>query len=422
MFHKLRNRFIKLTTSILFALLLSVILSINLMNIYANVKNVNSMLQLIYEYNGELPKKKQVKKELKALAKSNNTYDFFFPGHWGMRWNRELFFRSRYCSVHLAEDSSIEKIYSKRISALSKKDIIAFTESVLSSHKTSGWKNDYKYKLYQTDSGSLLIILDASSALSNIYSILFITVISGVSLYLLILIVLMICAKYAIKPIVTAYEKQRQFITDAGHELKTPLTIILANAEILELTYGNDEWIEGIQTQSQNMKQLIHSLIQLAKMEEDTSNFSLCTTSFNDLMEQTMQQFNSICIQKDLAMSFHSDSTIKLNVNPELISQLLSILLDNSVKYSLPHSAIEMEVQVHNQFTFRITNTFAADMQPDFSKLFDRFYRQERSRTTFESHGLGLSIAQSIVQQHHGTIKAYSVSPGKITVEFTLPL
>lgn len=244
-----------------------------------------------------------------------------------------------------------------------------------------------------------------------------ISLIIGLITFLVILFLIIIASKKAIRPLAESYQKQHQFITDAGHELKTPLTVISANSELARMTYGDSEWFDGIDRQVQRMNKLVRELITLAKMDEqqkiDFEPFNL-----SDALYDVMLPFEQVLTRQSKVLTYDITDEIILKGNESSIRELISILIDNAVKYCQENGTVQVELHsVNNRIHLKVFNDFADAKNCDFSAIFDRFYRADKSRKSDGSYGLGLSIAKNIVEVHHGTITANAAGATKVVFE-----
>ena len=221
-----------------------------------------------------------------------------------------------------------------------------------------------------------------------------------------------------------SYEKQKQFITDAGHELKTPMTIIAADAELAEMECGENQWLTDIRRQAQRLAGLTNDLIYLSRMEEEQTKLQLIDFPFSDMAEEMAQSFQALAKsqEKDLVLSIQP--MISYTGDEKAIRQLLSILLDNALKYSPTGGRLELRLEKQGRTVLlSMSNTTVQPLDQDkLSHLFDRFYRTDQSRNSSTGgYGLGLSIAKSIVLAHKGKIRAESPDEISLSIIAALP-
>lgn len=226
--------------------------------------------------------------------------------------------------------------------------------------------------------------------------------------FLAILLIIILISKKAVKPTAEAYEKQKQFVTDANHELKTPLTLILSNVDIVESEIGENEWLEDIRGEGERMGALINQLVTLSRMDEDGSNLSAADFDLSAVALDTVSEFEGLAAERSKALTADVEPDISYCGDEGLIRQLLAILLDNAVKYCDPGGDIVMTIRQKGRgAVITAENTYSDEDNVELDKLFDRFYRADKARSFTGSFGVGLSIAKRIALKHKGSITAY---------------
>lgn len=216
-------------------------------------------------------------------------------------------------------------------------------------------------------------------------------------------------SKKSVEPFERNSRIQRQFITDAGHELKTPLAVIHANTEVLQYQLGEDnKWLSSTKQQVDNLSSLISQLLILAKNEEIEDNISISPVNFSDICTKTFDQFNNIFAKKNIKVVNSIQKDVVLNGNQELLTTLVSILSENASKYTLDNGVVDIKLDIQGRYAvLKIANTDSNKEQINCRRLFDRFYRADDSRNSSTGgHGIGLSIAYRICKQHSGNIEA----------------
>lgn len=218
-----------------------------------------------------------------------------------------------------------------------------------------------------------------------------------------------------------SYEKQKRFITDAGHELKTPLTIISADTDLAEVECGENQWLTDIRRQAQRLTGLTHDLIFLSRMEEQPQ-LQLLDFPLSDLVEETAQSFLAPAKSQGKTLSLSIQPLLSCTGDEKSLRQLLSILLDNALRYAPAGADIAVELQSKGRsILLRVSNPMAHPLdKAALEHLFDRFYRGDAARSA-GGYGLGLSIARSIVAAHRGKIRAECPDGVTLTMAVTLP-
>ena len=213
-----------------------------------------------------------------------------------------------------------------------------------------------------------------------------------------------------IKLVETAFTKQEEFIAAASHELKTPLTVIQANSEIVEDQFGKSKWLTYIQTECDRMNQLISSLLTLAKLEQSTEqNEAMYECNLSEAFLERILPFESIAFEKNYTFTYDIPPDILLPGVREQLQQVLTTMVDNAFYHTTPNGHIGITLSQNNRtITLTVSNTGKAIPPEEQERLFQRFYRSDKSRSREDGHfGLGLSIAKAIVEHHNGTIKIH---------------
>ena len=238
------------------------------------------------------------------------------------------------------------------------------------------------------------------------------------------LILLLLLSKRIVRPVAESYETQKQFITDAGHELKTPLTIIGADADLAEMECGENQWIQDIRRQTQRLTELTQDLIYLSRMEEEGLSLQSIDFPLSDVAEEMAHSFLPLAQNQGKRLEIAVQPMLSFRGDEKSIRQLCSILLDNALKYSPQEGELlfRLEKQGKN-ILLSVSNTTSQPIKKEeLCHLFDRFYRTDPSRNSQTGgYGLGLSIARSIVTAHKGKIRAESPQESVLTIQVTLP-
>lgn len=268
-----------------------------------------------------------------------------------------------------------------------------------------------------------VIFLDYGREMSSFRTFLFTS--AGVSITGLVAVMLLLIflSGRIVKPFSENYEKQKQFITDAGHELKTPLTIIDADAEVLEMDIGENEWLTDIRMQTKRLAQLTNSLIQLSRMEEQPQ-LEKIEFPLSDLLEETVEAFQALAKTQNKNFSGRIQPMLSMNGDEKAIRQLVTILLDNAVKHSDDGGRIEIALEKQkNSIQLSVFNTAGYISKENLPHFFDRFYRADPSRNSQTGgYGLGLSIASAIVAAHKGKIGATTQDEKSLLIIVTFPI
>ena len=424
MIKKLRAKLILACMFSLAVVLLVILGGVNLMSYQKVVSDADTVLSLLAANDGAFPKLRAPQEE-----KDEGYFaPFGTPGGKPNLFNQRIMspetpYESRFFSVLLGEDGQAVETDTGQIAAVDAEQATDYAQKAAASGKTSGFLDDYRFLVQNESGGIRVIFLDCGRSLSSFRT----TLLASVSLAVLglaaVLFLLLILSRRIVRPLAESYEKQRQFITDAGHELKTPMTIISADADLAEMECGENQWLTDIRRQAQRLTALTNDLIYLSRMEEEQPKLQYIDFPISDVVEEMAQSFAAPARSQDKDFQVQVQPMLSFKGDEKGIRQLVSIQLDNALKYSPPGGqlALRLEKQGRN-LLLTVSNTCAQLMEQDkLPHLFDRFYRTDQSRNSQSGgYGLGLSIAKSIVSAHKGKIRAESPDGTQLTIQVTL--
>jgi signal transduction histidine kinase len=275
------------------------------------------------------------------------------------------------------------------------------------------------------DDESMIIFLDCRQDLENFKTFALTSVAVSLLGLLAVFILVMIFSKIVFRPVEKNYEKQKQFITDASHEIKTPLTIIDANTEVLEMESGENQWTKSTRNQIKRLSSLTYQLVTLSKLDEETGRMLKSEFSMSDVVADSIEPFQALARTENKKLNISIDENINYVGEEGAIRQLVSILMDNAIKYSAKEGDIRLSLKRKGKKIYlEIWNQAENIPVGNMDILFERFYRMDASRNSETGgSGIGLALAKSIVTSHRGKITAFS-DDGKslrITIEFTSP-
>lgn len=302
---------------------------------------------------------------------------------------------------------NITNIISYTSDGLSNANIVKLAVDFLSTNKKYDIGNLYTDRYaYSLTNKNNLIIMDNIS-INNKLSYYFRTsILIFILLEIIIIYVSNLLTKWLIKPVMESFTKQKQFIIDASHELKTPLAIITASAESLELEPKEKKWLDNIKSESERMNKLVTELLDLAKSENIDNKLNYSVNNLSKIIEKTSLTFESLIYENNLKLETNIEDNIIFNCNSDKIRELLGILLDNAIKHSLEESKININLyNDKNNIILEVKNRGEPIPKDEQEKIFDRFYRVDESRNRNNNrYGLGLAIAKNIVTSHNGKI------------------
>lgn len=430
MFKKLRLRFIALTMISLLLVLLVILGGINLVNHRNVVRQADDVLAVLAENDGSFPGRDGMQpmpfpQEDGTAAEDLKQNTDWRHDHGGL--SVEAPYESRYFSVRLADDGSVNYVDTVRIAAVDMDSAVEYAETALASGKERGFLDDYRYVVTESSDGDTLVIfLDCGRNLGTFRTFLLASVGMAAAGCLAVLLLVVLFSGRIVRPVAESYEKQKRFITDAGHEIKTPLAIIDADADVLEMDLEdeNNEWLQDIRRQTKRLTELTNDLVYLSRMEEQQSSANLVDFPISDLVSETAQGFQSRALQKEQIFNLNIQPMLTLHGDEKAIRQLTSILLDNAVKYTPEGGRIDLNLEQQGRNLILTVYNDSASPVPKESmdKLFDRFYRTDPSRSSSTGgHGIGLSIAKAVVQAHKGKITASTADEKSLKITAILP-
>lgn len=422
MIGKLRFKLIAASMFSLALVLFLILGGVNLMSYRKAVTEADSILQVLGSNDGTFPLRDPGKFQTGESASAAP------PEHGRGGRQPELTaetpYESRYFSVLVNEDGQAVQVDTGQIAAVDEAEASAYALQVWASGKTNGFLGDYRYLRGEEEGGSRIIFLDCTRSLSSCRA----TLAASIGLAVVglgaVFLLLLILSGRIVRPMAESYEKQKRFITDAGHELKTPLTIICADADLVEMECGENQWLEDIRRQAGRLTGLTNDLIFLSRMEEDQPPVQSIEFPLSDVVEEMAQSFQGPARGQDKELEATVQPLLSFTGDEKGIRQLVSILLDNALKYSPEKTTVFLRLDKKGR-TIRLTvenATETALSKEQLDHLFDRFYRTDQSRNSRKGgYGLGLSIAKGIVAAHKGKIKAETTDGGRLAIQVTLP-
>lgn len=413
MIGKLRMKLIAASMLSLLAVLLCIEGVIGGINYKKIVEDADRVLEVLGENEGTFPQTDLFAEKKKKEAPVDND-PFLSP---------ELPYESRYFSVLLDQKGEVLASDTGKIAMIDSSTAMKYGMAVWESGTLSGFVEDYRYKVFQSGEQRRIVFLDCRRNLSTFRN--FVVTAVGVSVLGLaaVLILLIFLSARIVKPFSETYEKQKRFITDAGHELKTPLAIIQADAEVLEMDHGESEWLRDIQMQTERMAALTNDLILLARMEEEKKEF-VTEIQISDMAEQALAAFQAPAKLQKKYLEGEIEPSLQMKGEEKAIERLFSILLDNAVKYSEEGGNIFLRLKKQkSKICLSVYNTTDQIGKEQLEHLFDRFYRTDQSRNSETGgYGLGLSIAAATVSAHRGKISAFTEDGRSLWITVTFPI
>lgn len=395
----LQRKFVFTAMAAISILLLVLLGTINIANIVMVRDETNQTLAIISEAEGNFD-------HIQPPPDSKPPFDVRIEP----KDERDRFLSSNFFIVKLNESGQIVFTDVSRTALVDEASAEELALSVFNEKTSAGKAGKYRYQVSHSrmNHETVIVFLDTSEEILSYVRVLLLSGGIGIVCWILMLFMVMFLSKRAIRPIAENIEKQKQFVTNAGHEIKTPLAIILANTEAMELYNGENKWSKNIREQTVRLSGLMKNLLFLAKMDEGSAQIMKTEISFSELLTENIQYFTEPLKLRGITLQTEIQPNVIIKANKEQMIQLISILMENASKYTNDNGTVAVSLQKSDKHVLlQIKNSCEElpDTPPD--KLFDRFYRDDKARTQKTGgYGIGLSVARSIVTANKGSITA----------------
>ena len=415
---QIRQRFIKIALLALTLAMLLVAGVINAVHFVNTTSELKETLNYLVESENNNTQKKQGKFDIEkeeALSTDDSAQLYRHKGS-DHRMNTKLEESRYFIAIQSADGEAFLGTGTKE-TEYAKEDLLLIAENIFASGKASGYFDNYGSKT--------AVFLNIESKRSEVVSLAVISLIACAVGILLSLLLVSLLSKRAIQPMMDNIERQKRFITDAGHELKTPLTVISANMDVLSMDLGKNEWVQSTQKQAANMRKLVNELVYLSRMDEADSALEMHEFNLSNAVRDTADPFIGMAEFNGKNLIVNAEDKLIFNGDEAAVRRLIGILCDNAVKYAPEDSDIHVSLrQSGKNIIFQTENTMKEPLSDEaLTHLFDRFYRGDESRSKEENSGfgIGLSVARAITEKHNGTIKAKIVDDDKLQIICILP-
>jgi len=415
MIKRLQRKFVLAAMLALFIVLAALIIAINIRNYASLIAEADDTLQML--------------SELDESARGPFSFGETAPEPRGEGKNAgqprdfsgERPYQSRYFSVVLNDAGDTMEVDLKNVVTVDRQTAVDMAVSAAKKGREKGFSDDYRYLGVSTDSGTRWIFLNRERELQTAREFLLTSGLISLAGFLTVFLLLVLFSSRIVRPIAQSYEKQKRFITDAGHELKTPITIIRADADVIEAELGASEWLADVRTQADRLSSLTNDLIYLSRMEEEGMRPQMLDFPLSDVVRESAQPFQTLARTQNKSFTADVQPMLNLCGDEKSIRRLVSVLLDNAVKYSPEGGTIALSLKkTGRQIRLAVTNRADGVEKGSQDRLFDRFYRADASRNSETGgFGLGLSIAKAVTEAHKGRIRAFSADGESLTVEAT---
>lgn len=399
----LKRRFIIFTMTAVTCLLLFIVLAINGLNWMMLDRQSDMVLETLVDANGIFQK-----------------MDFTRPPHFIRPLNMDRMRSSRFFIVSSDAVGNIMDVNVEQISSIDSESAQNYALKVLKTDKEYGRVDGYKYAVKKMGADKLIFFMDTSEQSGSFYMVLFMSTAIAALCWIILLIIVILLSGKVIRPVLVGMEKQKQFITNAGHEMKTPLAIIQSNNDTMALIYGENKYNAHIRNQTKRLNVLMSNLLTLAKLDEEIP-LPRENVNISGITKELLPVYVEEAQGKRIDFQIQIEEDIVIQMNKESYRQFLTIILDNALKYTTDNGTIQLSLGRNGKHIQMIEeNTCDTSHESDPERLFERFYRGDMARTQGKEtsgYGIGLSAARAICENFNGTLKAEY--PSSDSIRFT---
>lgn len=408
MIRSIRKKFIATAMCSMALVLAAIIICINIASYLDVCDTADTRIRLIADNDGTFPQSGSQPVSTDEDAPEPPKGDEKKGDH---NLSPESEFDTRFFTVTLSADGSVSTTDTGKIAAISSAEAQQYAVSLYEKGKTKGFVDCYRYQSVGTDDGGVMyVFVNCERELNTFRTFLIASIAISLTGLLLVFVLVVIFSGILMKPVAESYEKQKRFITDASHEIKTPLTIIDANTEVLEMTGGENQWTKSTRKQIARLTSLTEKLVFLSRMDEEATKTEMAEFALSEAVADTAEAFLPLAEARGKELSLSVQPDLHMVGNEGMIRQCVSLLLDNAVKYATENGQIRLTLRTQGKNTLlTVWNTAEGITSGRHDELFERFYRPDQSRNSKTGgHGIGLSVVYAIVKAHKGKITAKS--------------
>lgn len=419
MIRDLRKKFILVAMLSTMLVLTAIMGVVNFSNYREMLDRADEMTALLEQNDGKFPEEpsrhEQDDTETPPAKPENDEKD-------KSRFSVETPFETRYFTVTVDENGEVTDCDLDRIAAVDEETAEEYTQTAQQKNKTTGFQGIYRYRVTETEDGAKYVFLDCRREISNFRTVLVTTISVSLLGLAAVFVLVVIFSRMVFRPVEESIQKQKRFITDASHELKTPLTIIDANIEVMEMESGESQWTKSTRKQIQRLSGLVQQLVTLSRLDEEKGLEEKCEFNLSEAVSECVQPYESLAQTREKNLTLNIEEDITYTGDERSIRQLAGILMDNAVKYFSENGNITLTLKKKGKKIFLEVYNDADDLpQGKLDVLFERFYRLDSSRNSGTGgSGIGLSVAKAIVQAHKGKITAENKNGRGLTITVIL--
>lgn len=419
MIRDLRKKFILVAMLSTMLVLTAIMGVVNFSNYREMLDRADEMTALLEQNDGKFPEEpswhEQDDTETPPAKPENDEKD-------KSRFSVETPFETRYFTVTVDENGEVTDCDLDRIAAVDEETAEEYTQTAQQKNKTTEFQGIYRYRVTETEYGAKYVFLDCRREISNFRTVLVTTISVSLLGLAAVFVLVVIFSRMVFRPVEESIQKQKRFITDASHELKTPLTIIDANTEVMEMESGESQWTKSTRKQIQRLSGLVQQLVTLSRLDEEKGLEEKCEFNLSEAVSECVQPYESLAQTREKNLTLNIEENLTYTGDERSIRQLAGILMDNAVKYSSENGNITLTLKRKGKKIFLEVYNDADDLpQGKLDVLFERFYRLDSSRNSGTGgSGIGLSVAKAIVQAHKGKITAENKNGRGLTITVIL--
>ena len=422
MIRKMQKRFIRITVTALTVAMVLAVAIVNIANLISVRAELADTLNLLAS-NMRLPAPEETENPGEDLPEPPSFRSFPLGNR--SRHTRNMVSESNWFSAFVDEADQIRIINLSDMPEVDESGAVSIVRQACATGRETGYIGDYLF-LVRSESGRgrLVAVLNCETRLASVRTLALISAAACVGGILLAWLFVRLASRRAIEPAIRNMERQKEFITNASHELKTPLTVISTNMELLSTEVPGNQWVGSTRKQTAAMRRLVDELVYLSRMEEENPVLSRESVPLGCLLEETAEPFTAMAEFQGKEMTVRADPTLKVTGDRPSLQRLVSTLCDNAVKYAPEGGTIRAEALADGRdAVLRVSNTVAEPLTKEqCDQLFLRFYRADpsRSKEKQSGFGIGLSIAAAVAEKHGGTIRA-AMEDGRLVIACALP-
>lgn len=416
MIRQLQLKIIAVSMGVLLAIVGVIMVTLNLYMSHTSTKQTEGVLRFIADVDGALP---QPERQPMPLGEASRE-----PGELQVppdtMQSRSF---GRFFYAKLDEDSRVTDIWLDLMFDYTQEEAEEYISAVLAQGLTQGGIDNLQYLIEEKDYGRIIVFAERGMEVRLLDQLVRISAwVAGISCAVLLVLVLLLSG-WIVRPVQRNFERQRQFVSDAGHELKTPLTIVSANVDVLSEEIGESPWMDSIKSQLNRMRILITDLLTLARTDEGKSQFIMADCDLSKLTRNTLLEYEVLAFESGKELGYDIQEGIHTQADSFRVKQVVTILLDNAIKHSPEGAGINVSLKRESsRVILKVFNTGSGISDEERDKIFERFYRSDASRSRETGgYGLGLAIAKGIVSAHKGRITVEGEEGQWICFTISLP-